>query len=139
VDRVKDAFEPGEGGVKIVFDVPEPNAHDIALQVSAAGFTVHRYYSPDDEHRRGRPRSGYVRLGAERRMRTFTDAEIDMIVADFDRLQAQAGFACRRVGTDSWTAGSGGTSGDREPRTPPPTVGAGSAGAEPGPRLATPT
>jgi hypothetical protein len=58
-------------------------------------------------------------------MHEFTDAEVDAIVAAFDLLEHRAGFACRRVGTDSWTAADG--PGDREPRRPLPKAGAGSA------------
>ena len=127
---MEDGFEPAEGGVKIVFDVREPEVGAVAAQVAAAGFAVHRYYDPDDEHGPGGSPPGYVRLGAERPMWHFTDAEVQAIVADFDQLQAREGFACARVGTDSWTAGGDGSSGDREPRVPPPRRDAGSAAVE---------
>jgi len=124
---MEDGFEPAEGGVKIVFDVREPDVQDVALQVAAAGFAVHRYYRPDEEHSPGGSQTGHIRLGAERLMRHVTDAEVRAIVADFDQVQAREGFVCVHVGTDSWTAGGDGPSGDREPRIPPPKAGTGSA------------
>ena len=86
---VPDGADPTDGGVKIVFDVPEPAVHDVAWQVAAAGFAVHRYYRLDSEHRPGGSPEGYVRLGAERPVRRYTDADIDAIVAEFDQLQAR--------------------------------------------------
>lgn len=124
-------FAPAEGGVKIVFDVLESDVHDVQTLVAAAGFAVHRYYHPTDEHRPGGSAAGYVRLGAERPMRQFTDAEVDAIVTDFDQLQARKPFNCVRVGTDSWTAGGRGRSGDREPRVPLPKTYDGTAAARP--------
>jgi hypothetical protein len=105
---MRDSFDPREGGVKIVFDVPEQDADDVAVRVAAAGSDVHRYYQPDDEHLQGASTPGYIRLGAERAMTEFSDAEVAAIVADFDVSQAQAGFTCLRIGTDSWTAGGNG-------------------------------
>ena len=128
---MRDSFDPREGGVKIVFDVPEQDVDSVVVQVAAAGFGVRRYY-PDDEPRRGGPQPGDVRLGAERAMTEFTDAEVEAIVADFDAVQARTGFGCRRIGTDTWTAGGGGPAGDREPRDPLPRTGVGSAAAVPG-------
>ncbi len=124
---MRDRFDPAEGGVKIVFDVPEQDVHEIAQQVTAAGFKVHRYYQPEDEHRQGGSTPCHIRLGAERATTEFSDAEIAAIVADFDAVQAQTGFTCLRVGTDSWTAGGNGPADDREPRQPLPKAGAGSA------------
>ncbi len=129
------AEQPREGGVKVVFDVPEAEVRSVAARVAAAGFAVHRYYHPDDEHRPGGSPAGWIRLGAERAMLAFTDAEQRRIVADFDQLQAAAGFRCARIGVDSWTAGDGPEGGgppaaDREPRTPLPRAGAGSGFAD---------
>ena len=124
-----DDFESAEGGVKIVFDVPESDVRDVEALVAAAGLVVHRYYDPADQHRPGGSAAGYVRLGAERSMRRFTDAEVDAIVTEFDEVQARADFTCVRVGTDSWTAGGGGRSGDREPRVPLPKSSEGAAAA----------
>lgn len=114
-----------EGGVKIVFDVRKSDVDTVARQAAAAGFAVRRYYPSGDEHRPGASPEGYIRLGAERVMREFTDAEIGAIVAAFDAAAAQAGFACERVGIDSWTAGD--DAGDREPRTSLPKAGVGFA------------
>lgn len=125
-----DGFDPAEGGVKIVFDVLGQDVHDIAPRVTSAGFTVRRYYQPEDEHRRGGSAPGHCRLGAERAMTEFSDGEIAAIVADFDLVQLRTGFMCLRVGTDSWTAGGNGSAGDREPRESLPKAGAGSAVAE---------
>ena len=117
--------------MKIVFDVLESEVGDVAALVAAADFAVHRYFHPEDEHRPGGSAAGYVRLGAERPMRRFTDAEVDAIVAEFDQLQARTAFACVCVGTDSWTAGGGRPGGDREPRVPLPKSHKGTATAQP--------
>ena len=123
-------FDPREGGVKIVFDVAEADVAEIVRTVRAAGFDVRHYY-PSDKPRRGGSAPGLVRLGAERAMHEFTEAEQARIVAAFDAAQSVAGFACARVGTDVWTAGNrNGPSGVREPRRPRPIIESGAA-AEP--------
>ena len=100
-------FEPAEGGVKIVFDVPENAVDQIVRTVGEAGFDVRRYYArqPALEHGLGGSVPGYVRMGAERQCREFSDAEQAAIVSAFDAVQARTGFACTRVGVDVWTAG----------------------------------
>jgi hypothetical protein len=128
MDRPKS--EPREGGVKIVFDVPERVLHEASTRVAAAGFDVQRCYRPDDEHRPGGSRHGFVRLGAERAMAEFNDAEQRRIIADFDAVQRDAGFPCERVGVDRWTAGGDDPAGEREPRRPLPKSDAGTAFAE---------
>jgi hypothetical protein len=121
-------FEPREGGVKIVFDVPEAVAEDVARTVADAGFDVQRYYDDEHEHRLGGSAPGFLRLGAERPMREFTQCEEVAIVAGFDAIQDEAGFECSRMGVDVWKAGDdGGTSGVREPRRPAPIAEAGNA------------
>ncbi len=92
-----------EGGVKVVFDVAGSEATRITRTVSAAGFTVRPYYQAPP--RRGGPRSGLTRLGAERASSTFTQAEQDGIVAAFDAIQGETGFSCVRIGVDTWKAG----------------------------------
>jgi hypothetical protein len=124
----KPGFVPRDGGVKIVFDVPETVVDDAVSAVRAAGFDVHRYYHPGDEHRPGGSAPGHVRLGAQRAMHEFTQAEQDAVVAAFDDVEARAGFACSRVGVDAWTSGNhDGPAGVREPRRPKPVAGKGAA------------
>jgi hypothetical protein len=114
-------FEPREGGVKVVFDVPEDVVADAVRKISAAGFSVDRYYRPEREHLPGGATAGWVRLGAERPMHEFTDAEQQRIVAAFDLKYEESPFTCCRMGTDVWTAGGrGASSGDLEPRRPEP-------------------
>ena len=111
------AFDPREGGVKVVFDVPEDVVDDVVREITAAGFAVGRYYSAEAEHRIGGSEPGWIRLGAERPMLEFTEAEQDRIVAAFDAVLLESAISCRRMGTDAWTAGGdGGSTGDREPR-----------------------
>jgi len=124
-------FEAAEGGVKVVFDVPEVDVDDVALAVGGAGFDVHRYYHPDDERGPGGSPEGYVRLGAERAMSEFTNAEQEQAVADFEAVQRSHCFACIRVGVDVWTSGGDDPIGDWEPRAPLPFASAGAAFAEP--------
>lgn len=116
------AFEPREGGVKVVFDVPEDAVADAVRKISAAGFSVDRYYSAEREHRPGAAAVGWVRLGAELPMREFTETEQQRIVAAFDSTYEESPFPCRRMGTDAWTAGGGGErfSRDRQQRRPGP-------------------
>jgi hypothetical protein len=104
-------FEPRAGGVKVVFDVEEAVADHVARTVGAAGFEVRRYYVPGHEPRRGGAAPGCVRLGAERALQEFTETEQDSVVAAFESVQGRAGFACTRIGVDSWTAGGGGGGG----------------------------
>jgi hypothetical protein len=116
-------FDPREGGVKIVFDVPEDVVDDVVRDIAAAGFGVGRYYSRvTTEHRTGGTDPGWVRLGAERPMFEFTEAEQHRIVAAFDAALQASAIPCRRMGTDAWTAGGGdgGSARDREPRRPAP-------------------
>jgi hypothetical protein len=114
--------EPVEGGVKIVFDVPEELAVEIAAQLGDAGFDVRRYYrSADEAGRPGGAATGFVRLGAERPMRAFTDSEQAGIVAAFEAAQVTRRIRCTIVGVDTWQAGGGsGRPGVREPRRPRP-------------------
>jgi hypothetical protein len=98
-------FIPEEGGVTVIFDVREAEVDQIRGMVSQAGFAVRRYYRASEEHRLGGSPYGWIRLGAERPMREFTDAEQANIVAAFDALQHSAGFTCERLGVDIWTAG----------------------------------
>jgi hypothetical protein len=107
VDMTMPDFTPRQGGVKIVFDVPEHAVEQIVHTVGEAGFDVRRYYAdrPELDRRPGGSAPGYVRMGAERRCQNFTDAEQAVIVAAFDAVQARAGFACTRTGVDVWTAG----------------------------------
>jgi hypothetical protein len=115
------AFDPREGGVKVVFDVPEDVVDDVVREIAAAGFAVGRYYSGEAEHRIGGSEPGWIRLGAERPMLEFTAAEQHRIVAAFDAALQESAMTCRRMGTDAWTAGGdGGSAGDREPRRPAP-------------------
>jgi hypothetical protein len=90
--------------------------------VEAEGFTVGRYYSTETEHRIGGSEPGWIRLGAERPMVEFTEAEQHRIVVAFDAVLQESAIACRRMGTDARTAGGRGTglAGDREPRRPAP-------------------
>jgi signal recognition particle subunit SEC65 len=126
-----DDFEVQEGGVKIVFDVSEPSAEEIARAVRTAGFDVRRYYHPEDEHEPGGSAPGYLRLGAERPMHEFTQAEQTAIVAAFDDTMSGRGFSCERVGVDVWTAGNrDGLAGVREPRRPRPLRAAGAVGMQ---------
>lgn len=99
------AFDPREGGVKVVFDVPEDVADDVVRQITAAGFAVGRYYSSETEHRIGGSETGWIRLGAERPMVEFTEAEQHRIVVAFDAVLQESAIPCRRMGTDAWTAG----------------------------------
>jgi hypothetical protein len=122
------AFDPPEGGVKVVFDVPEDVVDDAVREITAAGFAVGRYYSGDAEHRVGGSEPGWIRLGAERPMLEFTDAEQDRIVAAFDTALQESAITSRRMGADAWTAGGdGGSAGDREPRRPAPVTDSNSA------------
>jgi hypothetical protein len=122
------AFDPREGGVKVVFDVPEDVVDDAVREITAAGFAVGRYYSGEAEHRIGGSAPGWIRLGAERPTLEFTDAEQDEIVAAFDAALQKSAITCRRMGTDAWTAsGDGGSAGDREPRRPAPVTDSHSA------------
>ena len=116
------AFDPREGGVKVVFDVPEDVVDEVVCQITAAGFAVGRYYSSETEHRIGGSDPGWIRLGAERPMVEFTEAEEHRIVAAFDAVLQESAIPCRRMGTDAWTAGGrdAGLDGDREPRRPAP-------------------
>jgi hypothetical protein len=100
-------FDPREGGVKIVFDVPEDLVDDAVRDIAAAGFAVGRYYTRETDHRSGGSEPGWTRLGAERPMHEFTDAEQTRIVAAFDAALQAAPIPCRRMGTDAWTAGDG--------------------------------
>lgn len=124
-------FVPREGGVKVVFDVPTDLTDHIARVVGDAGFDVHRYYEPEDEHRPGGSPSGQIRLGAERPWHTFTDAEQGEIVAAFEAARVAHALPCAVVGVDSWDAGGpDGPSGVREPRRPLPVAQAASATAD---------
>jgi hypothetical protein len=107
VDMAMPDFEPLEGGVKIVFDVPESAVEQVVRTVGEAGFDVRRYYAghPELEHGLGGSAPGYVRMGAERQCQEFSDAEQAAIVAAFDAVQARTGFVCTRAGVDVWTAG----------------------------------
>ena len=117
-----------EEGVKVVFDVPEAELHKIAQVVADAGFEVHRYYYPDDEHKRGGSDPGWVRLGAERRMSRFTAARQRRVIAAFEALQSRTGFVHLPVGIDTWTVDGGeDVDGDRKPRRPLPASGSGAA------------
>jgi hypothetical protein len=111
------AFDPREGGVKVVFDVPRDVVDGVVREIAAAGFAVGRYYSGEAEHRIGGSEPGWIRLGAERPMLEFTEAEQHRFVAAFDAALQESAMTCRRMGTDAWTAGGdGGSAGDREPR-----------------------
>jgi hypothetical protein len=98
-------FHPREGGVKVVFDVPEGTAAMVLPLVTAAGFTVRAYYSDGERHGAGRAEPGWIRLGAEMPRTAFTNEEEEAIVAAFDRVHGSSGFVCRRCGTDSWEGG----------------------------------
>jgi hypothetical protein len=100
-------FVPREGGVEVVFDVPEDVVADAVLKISAAGFSVDRYLRPEREHLPGGAATGWVRLGAERPMHEFTEAEQQIIVEAFDLAYDESPFTCRRIGIDVWTAGAG--------------------------------
>jgi hypothetical protein len=117
---VNDEIRATEGGVKIVFDVPESSVEEISTAV--AGFTVGRYYRDHQHVGDGGAESGWVRLGAEVPRTQFTAEEEDRIVASFDAVQSKTGFVCERRGTDTWEAGGGGEAGVREPRRPTPPV-----------------
>jgi hypothetical protein len=100
-------FKPREGGVTIVFDVPADDVADAIRTIGAADFLVSRYYLPEREPGPGGAGAGWVRLGAVRSTREFTDAEQQLIVAAFDAVYRESPFRCRRMGTDVWTAGGG--------------------------------
>jgi len=124
-------FEPREGGVKIVFDVPNELVELAIAQVSAAEFDVRRYYPSGDEPAVGGSAAGYLRLGAERAISFFTESELAEIVAAFEAVSAARGLSCIVIGVDTWSAGdSDGATGIREPRRPLPS--AGTPGAEVG-------
>ncbi len=114
------AFDPREGGVKVVFDVPEDAVDDAVRQITAAGFAVSRYYTSETEHRVGGSEPGWVRLGAERPMFEFTEVEQHRVVAAFDAFVQESAMTCRRMGTDVWTAGGreAGFAGDRAESSP---------------------
>jgi hypothetical protein len=99
-------FEPREGGVTIIFDVPAADEAEAVRVMAAADFVVRRYYRPEREHLPGGSAPGWVRLGAERPWRDFTEAEQDHVVAAFDSVWDASALSCRRMGTDAWTAGS---------------------------------
>lgn len=129
---VDDEFRASEGGVKIVFDVPEASVADVSTVVAAAGFTVRRYFPRQLYVGSGGAELGWVRLGAEMPRTLFTDEEADRIVDAFDAVQNRDGFVCERRGTDSWQAGTGGQGGVREPRrTTPPVPAPGAEKAVP--------
>ncbi len=104
-DMTAPAFEPREGGVKVVFDVQESDVENVTRVLTKVGFDVRHYYSTEKEHIVGGSPPGWIRLGAEKRMREFTLVEQEVIVAGFDEVWAASGFICDRQGTDSWTAG----------------------------------
>jgi hypothetical protein len=122
-------FVPREGGVKIVFDVPEDAVDGVVAEIAAAGFVVGRYYTRETEHRSGGSEPGWIRLGAAQPMRDFTEAEQHRIVAAFDAASQALAIPCRRMGTDGWTAGGGddGATDDREPHRRAPTPGSSTA------------
>lgn len=128
---VDDGFRASEGGVKVVFDVPEPSVADVSRVLAAAGFTVREYYPAKLAVGKGGAESGWVRLGAEMPRALFTDEEERRIVASFDGVQRSDGFVCERRGADTWDAGGGGEGGVREPRRRRPLVPAGAANAVP--------
>lgn len=114
------ASESREGGIKVVFDVPEADADDVSGVVAAAGFSVRRYYGDEEQHGAGTAAPGWIRLGAEQPMTRFTKAEQESIVATFDAVQRESGFTCSRCGTDVWTAGHDtAAAGVRAARRPP--------------------
>jgi hypothetical protein len=118
-------FEPREGGVKIVFDVPQELVEVATVQVSEAGFEVRRYYDAGDEPRIGGSAAGYVRLGAERATSCFTESEQAEIVTVFEAVSGAQALSCTVIGVDTWRAGgSDGLTGVREPRRPLPSAGA---------------
>ena len=122
-------FEPREGGVKIVFDVPQELVDVAIVHVSTADFEVRRYYPSGDEPRIGGSPVGYVRLGAERALSFLTEPEQAQIVTAFEAVSAARALSCTVIGVDTWTAGgSDGLTGVREPRRPLPS--AGTPGAE---------
>ena len=127
----RSGFEPREGGVKIVFDVPHDLAEIVVAQVSEAGFEVRRYYRPGKEPRVGGSAEGYVRLGAERATSLFTESEQAEIVTAFDVVCAERALPCTVIGVDSWTGGdSDGPAGVRQPRQPLPSAGTPGATAD---------
>jgi hypothetical protein len=96
------AWQVREGGVKVVFDVPEADVDDVIGLVAAGGFAVERYYRDEPQHGEGRAPARWIRLGAELRMTTFTEAEQEGIVSRFDALHRESGFTCGRQGTERW-------------------------------------
>ena len=116
------AFDRREGGVKVVFDVPEDVVNDVIREITEAGFAVARYYSREPGRRIGGSEPGWVRLGAERPMLEFTEVEQHRIVAAFDAALQELAITSQRLGTDAWTAAGpdAGSAGDREPRRPAP-------------------
>jgi hypothetical protein len=121
-----------EGGIKFVVDVPEADLHRALEQFSAAGFRAEDYYlfdqgDPQRQHGPGRAESGWVRLGAERPLRHFTSAEAAECESAFESCLVEGDLAVRRVGTDSWTAGTDPPDGVREPRRPRPLTQVGAA------------
>lgn len=85
----RDSHAPGEGGVKIVFDVPDDQVDQIVEIVGAGSFAVRRYYDAEDWHRPGGAARGFTRLGAERPRHSFSRSEEAAVLAAFEALQVK--------------------------------------------------
>lgn len=99
------SFHPREGGWKVVFDVPNRAWETVKLAFDGVGFTLERYYKVGFEPDHGGAARGWVRLGAEQPMQNFDVAEQERVSAEFDAVHRAAGFSCKRVADESWTAG----------------------------------
>lgn len=98
--------EPREGGVKVVLDVPDGTVEHVLAHLSDAGFAAQRYYrDPVPAPGSGGAPAGWTRLGAEKPWLTFTPAEQDRIVADFEEQRTAHRFECHVIGHEFWTAG----------------------------------
>lgn len=93
-----------EGGIKIVFDVPDHLRDVASAVVAASGFVVRSYYSwPPSQG--GLP-PGHARLGAERKRDLFTEQERDAVVAAFEAVVRENKIEIEVVivGVDTWEA-----------------------------------
>lgn len=89
---------------RFVLDVTADDLELATAHLTSAGFTVTDYYEGKRSHRGG-AQPGWVRLGAERSLRLFTEAERAQIEHDFSAAMDRATHR-----TDEWgqTTGSPG-------------------------------
>jgi hypothetical protein len=96
-----------EGGVKIVFDVPDDRVAQTIQIFGDSGFEVRRYYAVDVPSHLGGAGNGYTRLGAERPRASFTTKEQDAVLAEFETVRARHQLSATIVGVDTWEAEDG--------------------------------